>query len=1119
MANVGEVTVQLRARVDQLERDLQRAQNTMRSWASSTRTIIAGITGVTVGGAIAIAVKEAAQQQEAIKRLESALRTAGRYTPQYVDSLKNLAGEFQKVTRFTDDAVNSVQTTLTVFGASEKNIKGLTQAALDLAAGLGIDLGTAALFVGKAMQGNVVMLQRYGIQVAKTSDEGKRFAEIQRGIAGRFGGRALADAQTFTGRLVQLKNAFGEVAESAGSIIVQSASINRFLSTTATGILDLAEKVGVWADAHQELIDTRIEDFFANLPSHVDAAGTAFDKTATSIGSTYSKLASIATFLDEHPNVAMLLGGAVAGSIATRSPAGLAYGAAATAGVLTGQVVSTPTFYDPQLERARIRTSRQRTGWFDVLGFDTNAEIARLREANRLANRETALYGPAPLTLASGASSAAALSLLPGQSIGLNAIAGAGPSGTPSANTIIDKAAIKEAAKAAADAEKQALDERQAREELIRNTVERRIGLLDIEAQRSELSARAAAERLSYAQQDEATSGRLLELARAADDAERATLATSIRITDQKIAQLEALRGVGAATAETELEIEQLRLSQAEFNLELERGPQHVREIERSFFSLRGAIAATLGDFIRGIGQGTTALKALPNTLLQGIQGRAIESLANRATSALGSTGILRSLFGGTGAAGGAVGAGNMAAELGTAPAFESALMGGSGAAGAGGLLAGMGPALAIGAGLTYVQFARKDPFSLSKKFGGGALGGAAAGAAYGSIVPGLGTSIGAAIGAIVGALENKSTSGTIQGRAIFDAFKQLNLPRTRFGGAFNKLGWTGGAGAPAGLAGAGGIAGMLFQAAGGPNAGGTLPRNVTGALLGTASDLGLSTESTLNLIRKFSRGMASSFDEAITKLITLRATAQGSISDQALLGATAELLDVWNDLPDAIDRGRLALELFTKDGSISLEQLQRATDDVSSFFTTAFPEAIKNAVTTGKLTQVGNDLGQAFSDAFISRLSERLLQQPGMGGALTEAVALATQGADLLAAGDISGGTALLDQARVKYRQGVTDFGAILGRVVGPAHGFASSVGGSGSSGGFVNQTGWGEAMAPIISDVRSALGGGGRVEVTIRNNLQVELDGATIARSVDNAQNLQRVGVQMPRQVSFKR
>jgi len=202
-------------------------------------------------GSLALAMRSAIpaaiEQEDAIKRLSNALADLGPAGAHVVSALSDQAAALQKTTRYSDEAINAGQAFAAAFVKSEDALKGVTQSAVDLAAGLGIDLQTAFELLTKASQGNTATLSRYGLVLDENIPKGEKLAAVQQLIAERFGGRAQADAKTYSGALAQLGNAWGEVLEAIGNAVIQNDGIIASMKGLTASLFAVVPQVAEFA--------------------------------------------------------------------------------------------------------------------------------------------------------------------------------------------------------------------------------------------------------------------------------------------------------------------------------------------------------------------------------------------------------------------------------------------------------------------------------------------------------------------------------------------------------------------------------------------------------------------------------------------------------------------------------------------------------------------------------------------------------------------------------------------------------------------------------------------------------------------------------------------------------
>ena len=103
-------------------------------------------------------IKLAGEQEQAEKRLETALGHTS-------NALLKQASALQKVTTFGDESIIGVQASIAAFVDSEEQIKKATEATLDMAVAMGMDLKSAGDLIAKTLGSSTNALSRYGIQV------------------------------------------------------------------------------------------------------------------------------------------------------------------------------------------------------------------------------------------------------------------------------------------------------------------------------------------------------------------------------------------------------------------------------------------------------------------------------------------------------------------------------------------------------------------------------------------------------------------------------------------------------------------------------------------------------------------------------------------------------------------------------------------------------------------------------------------------------------------------------------------------------------------------------------------------------------------------------------------
>ncbi len=271
---------QSRAIARRMESGFQRVQRTLFSLRGA-------IAALGVGALFRQVIRNTVEQERQLTQLEARLKSTGGQIGLTANQLVAMAEGLQKVTTFGDEAVISAQNILLTYTQiGRETFPRATEAVLDFATAVGVDVTSAAETVGRAL-GNPTRamdaLSRQGFVFTKEQqalirhfEETGQLAEAQAIILGEleesYGGAARAARNTFGGALQGLRNAFGDLLEGKGGnlteardrvdeltkIISDPATVRGFnaitslvlglagaLASAAAGAVKLAEGIGI----------------------------------------------------------------------------------------------------------------------------------------------------------------------------------------------------------------------------------------------------------------------------------------------------------------------------------------------------------------------------------------------------------------------------------------------------------------------------------------------------------------------------------------------------------------------------------------------------------------------------------------------------------------------------------------------------------------------------------------------------------------------------------------------------------------------------------------------------------------------------------------------------------
>jgi hypothetical protein len=239
------------------------------------------------GAAIAASIHAYDTQVNSINQLNLALANQGSFSAEASKRIQELASAQQNLTTFGDEATLAAAASGAQMGMNADQIEQMLPLVQDYAAAMGKDLKVAFMDVGKSMAGQVSSLARYGVKTNEAMSETERMAIVVEGLTSKFGGSAALQAETFAGKLTQIKNAAGDVLEQIGSFL------NFLLGSFGGGV-----------DSTLSLL-TSLGDFFGKtLPTVVSEAKAQF---AGMLASLFETGAAISEFLGKIPGLSEVL--------------------------------------------------------------------------------------------------------------------------------------------------------------------------------------------------------------------------------------------------------------------------------------------------------------------------------------------------------------------------------------------------------------------------------------------------------------------------------------------------------------------------------------------------------------------------------------------------------------------------------------------------------------------------------------------------------------------------------------------------------------------------------------------------------------------------------------------
>ena len=199
------------------------ASNVFDAFKNNFGKIVAMAATLKIGKDIGKGLIDAAiKQDEAVQKLNQSLKTMGSFTEETSRDLQSFASKLQGVSIVGDEVILDQLAFAQAMGASVDQSKEVLKAAVDMSSALGIDLNSSVRNIAKTLGGYAGELGEVIPELKDlTAEQLKNGVGIQL-LADKYQGFGIAATKTFKGAMTQMNNAFGDIKEKIGFIIVKN---------------------------------------------------------------------------------------------------------------------------------------------------------------------------------------------------------------------------------------------------------------------------------------------------------------------------------------------------------------------------------------------------------------------------------------------------------------------------------------------------------------------------------------------------------------------------------------------------------------------------------------------------------------------------------------------------------------------------------------------------------------------------------------------------------------------------------------------------------------------------------------------------------------------------------
>lgn len=198
--------------------------------------------------------KEAAENETAMRGLQTAMQLTGSYSDEAATSFGELAEHLSKTTKYTNDQILSSTALAKAYGLSNEQTEKMVTAATELSAASGEDLDSAIKRLGKTLSGNAGLLGSQTGLFKDLTKEQLRNGEAFDEIIGRYGGQAAGQMDTFAGKVSLNEKAFGELRKAIGQAITENEAVRTYID----GMAKAFEELEGWVKKNRSSLDALV---------------------------------------------------------------------------------------------------------------------------------------------------------------------------------------------------------------------------------------------------------------------------------------------------------------------------------------------------------------------------------------------------------------------------------------------------------------------------------------------------------------------------------------------------------------------------------------------------------------------------------------------------------------------------------------------------------------------------------------------------------------------------------------------------------------------------------------------------------------------------------------------
>jgi phage-related protein len=190
-------------------------------------------------GPIQASIKAFTIQDSAERKVANSLRLVGQNSEATMQSFKKFTSELQNNSRFGDEVTLNLVAMSKAMGLSDNQTKKLIQTSADLAAVTGQDITSAYKELKGQFSGAAGRMAKLAPELKNLTQEQLMAGKGIEILGAKFAGFAKSEAATLEGSLVQLQNAYGDLQEGIGKLVVDILHLPKIFKHLMNAVISL----------------------------------------------------------------------------------------------------------------------------------------------------------------------------------------------------------------------------------------------------------------------------------------------------------------------------------------------------------------------------------------------------------------------------------------------------------------------------------------------------------------------------------------------------------------------------------------------------------------------------------------------------------------------------------------------------------------------------------------------------------------------------------------------------------------------------------------------------------------------------------------------------------------